>query len=198
MTQLTIRQEQVFDLIKQYIADSGYPPTRADIAREFGFKSPNAAEEHLRALQKKGVIEIIPSTSRGIRINGQSGVPIFTLNAPDAAGRAVQIGSCDINPRFFKLKTDYLIQLAQQSFSDLNISKGDLLAIQKSTKASNNELIVGDLDNTRRVGVLKKTRSKYMLRLSTGDAKKPEIEINLKQQEWKIKGKVIGSLRDGI
>ena len=74
MENLTSRQAQVLDLIKQYIADTGYPPTRADIARELGFKSPNAAEEHLKALARKGAIEMIPGTSRGIRLPDDGGL----------------------------------------------------------------------------------------------------------------------------
>ena len=77
MQDLTARQAQVLDLIRHHISDTGYPPTRADIARELGFKSPNAAEEHLKALARKGAIEIIPGTSRGIRLPQPAGLPII-------------------------------------------------------------------------------------------------------------------------
>lgn len=197
MTNLTARQEQVFDLIKKYIDDSGYPPTRADIAKEFGFKSPNAAEEHLRSLQKKGVIEIIPGTSRGIRVNGDAGLPIYSLKNNSTTG-PVCIGHCEINPRFFSPKADCFVQLEDQSFADLNINKGDLLAVTKSNKVSNQDLVIGELDDSYRLGVLKKTRSKYVLKLLTGEKRTPEIEINLKQQNWEIKGRVIGSIRKGL
>lgn len=195
MATLTVRQEQVFDLIKKYIDDSGYPPTRAEIAKEFGFKSPNAAEEHLRSLQKKGVISIVPATSRGIRLNEAAGLPIYKTEEIDAQ---TQIGQCEINPRFFSSTADFLIQLEQQSFADLNLKQGDLVAMSKANKASNHDLVLGCLDSTLRLGVLKTTRSKYVVKLLTGEKKTPEIEINLKQQQWKIKGRAVGSIRKGI
>ncbi|MDF1645019.1 MAG: transcriptional repressor LexA [Pseudomonadales bacterium] len=197
MTNLTARQEQVFNLIKRYIDDSGYPPTRADIAKEFGFKSPNAAEEHLRSLQKKGVIEIIPGTSRGIRVNEDAGLPVYSLKRNSTTGPAC-IGHCEINPRFFSPKADCLVQLENQSFADLNLNKGDLLAVTKSNKAASQDLVIGELDGSFRLGILKKTRSKYLLKLSTGEKRTPEIEIDIKQQKWEIKGRVIGSIRNGL
>ena len=173
------------------------PPTRADIAKEFGFKSPNAAEEHLRSLQKKGVIEIIPGTSRGIRVNRGAGLPIYSLKN-NSITRPACIGHCEINPRFFSQKADCLIQLENQSFADLNLNKGDLLAVTKSNKAANQDLVIGELDDNFRLGILKKTRSKYLLKLLTGEKRIPEIEIDIKQQNWKIKGRVIGSIRNGL
>ena len=77
MEKLTARQQQVLDVIRRHIDDTGYPPTRADIANELGFRSANAAEEHLKALARKGAIEIIPGASRGIKLPGQSGIPII-------------------------------------------------------------------------------------------------------------------------
>ncbi|MBV1914588.1 MAG: repressor LexA [Pseudomonadales bacterium] len=195
MATLTARQEQVFDLIKKYIDDSGYPPTRAEIAKEFGFKSPNAAEEHLRTLQKKGVISIIPATSRGIRLNEVAGLPVYTAEKTD---ELTNIGQCDISPRFFAPKADFFIQLGQQSFTDINLKSGDLVAIGKSNKASNQDFVLGCLNGILRLGVLKTTRSKYVIKLLTGEKKTPEIEINLKQQQWKIRGRAVGSIRKGI
>ena len=195
MATQTARQEQVFDLIKKYIDDSGYPPTRAEIAKEFGFKSPNAAEEHLRTLQKKGVISIIPATSRGIRLNEAAGLPVYTTEKTDDL---INIGQCDISPRFYSPKADFFIQLGQQSFPDINLKSGDLIAIGKSAKASNHDLVLGCLDGVLLLGVLKTTRSKYVIKLLTGEKKAPEIEINLKQQQWKIKGRAVGSIRKGI
>src|SRR6478672_5626290 len=116
MQDLTARQSQVLDLIRRHILDTGYPPTRAEIAQELGFKSPNAAEEHLKALARKGAIEMTPGASRGIRIPGfeakadESTLPIIgrvAAGAPILAQQHIE-ESCNINPSFFHPRADYL------------------------------------------------------------------------------------------
>ena len=103
---LTARQEQVLNVIRQYVADTGYPPTRADIARELGFKSANAAEEHLRALARKGAIEMIAGASRGIRLTESSGLPIVgrvAAGSPVLATEHIE-DYCELSPGFFRRK----------------------------------------------------------------------------------------------
>ena len=109
MEKLTQRQQQVLDVVRQHIDQTGYPPTRADIARELGFKSANAAEEHLKALARKGAIEIIAGASRGIRLPDSAGIPIV---GRVAAGNPVLAQEniedyCDLPPSFFKPSADY-------------------------------------------------------------------------------------------
>ena len=111
MEKLTERQQQVLDIVRQHIDETGYPPTRADIARELGFKSANAAEEHLKALARKGAIEIIPGASRGIRLPHSAGIPIV---GRVAAGNPVLAEEniedyCDLSPSFFKPPADYFM-----------------------------------------------------------------------------------------
>ena len=125
---LTARQEQVLDVIRQYVADTGYPPTRADIARELGFKSANAAEEHLRALARKGAIEIIAGASRGIRLTESSGLPIVgrvAAGSPVLATEHIE-DYCELSPGFFSPQADYLLRVTGDSMKDVGILDGDL------------------------------------------------------------------------
>ena len=114
---LTSRQEQVLDVIRQYLADTGYPPTRADIARELGFKSANAAEEHLRALARKGAIEMIAGASRGIRLTESTGLPIVgrvAAGSPILATEHIE-DYCELSAQFFSPPADFLLRVAGDS-----------------------------------------------------------------------------------
>lgn len=109
MEKLTQRQQQVLDIVRQHIDQTGYPPTRADIARELGFKSANAAEEHLKALARKGAIEIIPGASRGIRLPDVPGIPVIgrvAAGSPLLAQEHIE-DYCTLAPTFFKPAADY-------------------------------------------------------------------------------------------
>ena len=136
MLKLTPRQAEILAFIKRCLDDNGYPPTRAEIALELGFKSPNAAEEHLKALARKGAIEMTPGASRGIRIPGfeakadESTLPIIgrvAAGAPILAQQHVE-ESCNINPTFFHPRADYLLRVHGMSMKDVGIFDGDLLA----------------------------------------------------------------------
>ena len=120
---LTARQQQVLDVIRQYVAETGYPPTRADIARELGFKSANAAEEHLRALARKGAIEMIAGASRGIRLTESSGLPIIgrvAAGSPVLATEHIE-DYCELPPGFFSPNADYLLRVTGDSMKDVGI-----------------------------------------------------------------------------
>ncbi|MCH1553082.1 MAG: transcriptional repressor LexA, partial [Luminiphilus sp.] len=135
MSKLTARQQQVLDVIRSNIDDTGMPPTRADIARTLGFKSANAAEEHLKALAKKGVIELVASTSRGIRLTGQNGLPIVgrvAAGAPILAQEHVD-NYCDLSPSFFSPPAHYLLEVKGDSMINAGIFDGDLLAVHSTS-----------------------------------------------------------------
>ena len=139
MKKLTARQEEVLALVKAHIAESGYPPTRADIARELGFRSPNAAEEHLKALARKGVIEVIPGTSRGIRlpVSDPDGLPVVgqvAAGAPILAAEHIE-ETCDVPPDMFRPAADFLLRVRGDSMVDVGILDGDLLAVHKTQVA---------------------------------------------------------------
>src|SRR6056297_2758470 len=125
---LTARQSQVLDIIRRYVDETGYPPTRAEIAAELGFRSANAAEEHLRALARKGAIEMVPGASRGIRIPDENeGVPVVGRVAagdPILAEQNIE-DYCDISPSFFSPHADYLLRVKGYSMQDVGILDGD-------------------------------------------------------------------------
>ena len=131
MIKLTARQQQVLNIIRQHIDATGFPPTRADIAKELGFKSANAAEEHLKALARKGAIEMIAGTSRGIRLVEQRGIPIVGRVAAGEPVLAQEHISdyCDLPGNFFAPAADYFLEVTGDSMIDIGILDGDLLAV---------------------------------------------------------------------
>ena len=136
MIKLTPRQSEVLELIKQHIDDTGYPPTRADIARKLGFKSANAAEEHLKALARKGAIEMIPGTSRGIKLPESRGLPIVGRVAagnPILAQEHIE-DHCEIPSTFFTPNADYMLIVRGDSMIDVGIFDGDLLAVHSTPR----------------------------------------------------------------
>jgi repressor LexA len=156
---LTARQQQILELIQSAIANTGSPPTRAEIAAELGFKSANAAEEHLQALARKGVIELVSGTSRGIRLKGQSlrsaSQPSLLELALPLVGR-VAAGSpilaqehvdqtFYVESSLFQRKPDYLLRVRGMSMRDAGIMDGDLLAVQSTRDAKNGQIVVARL-----------------------------------------------------
>ena len=129
---LTARQSQVLDIIRRYVDETGYPPTRAEIAAELGFRSANAAEEHLRALARKGAIEMVPGASRGIRLpeaEEDLGLPVIgqvAAGSPILAQEHIE-DHCTLQPEFFSPSADYLLRVRGMSMKDIGILDGDLL-----------------------------------------------------------------------
>jgi repressor LexA len=201
MTKLTPRQSQILAFIKRCLEDNGYPPTRAEIAQELGFKSPNAAEEHLKALARKGAIEMTPGASRGIRIPGfdpaaeEGALPIIgrvAAGAPILAQQHVE-DSCQIDPAFFQPRADFLLRVHGMSMKDIGILDGDLLAVHATSEARNGQVVVARLGDEVTVKRFKREGSKVWLL-----AENPEfapIEVDLTQQELVIEGLSVGVLR---
>lgn len=201
MIKLTPRQSEILAFIKRCLEENGYPPTRAEIAQELGFKSPNAAEEHLKALNKKGAIEMTPGASRGIRIPGfepaadESGLPIIgrvAAGAPILAQQHVE-ESCQINPTFFHPPADYLLRVHGMSMKDVGIFDGDLLAVHTTREARNGQIVVARLEDEVTVKRFKREGGKVWLL-----AENPEfaaIEVDLEQQELVIEGLSVGVIR---
>src|SRR3954466_15825651 len=160
MLKLTPRQEQILNLIKDAIDNTGFPPTRAEIANELGFRSANAAEEHLQALARKGAIEISPGTSRGIRLLGAAADPlpvpagVLMMSLPlvgrVAAGSPILAqehveATYTVDPAMFTARPDYLLKVRGMSMRDAGILDGDLLAVKKTDSARNGQIIVARL-----------------------------------------------------
>ncbi|MGK0500273.1 MAG: repressor LexA [Oceanicoccus sp.] len=198
MTKLTQRQSEVLSLIKNHIEETGYPPTRADIARELGFKSANAAEEHLKALARKGAIEMIPGASRGIRIpEMDKGIPII---GQVAAGNPILAQEhiedyCEMPSSFFSPSADYFLRVRGDSMIDVGIFEDDLLAVHRTSQAENGEIIVARIDDEVTVKRLKRTRSKFQLLLLPENEDYQPIEVDLRHQDFAIEGLSVGVVR---
>lgn len=199
-SKLTDRQQQILDLIRQTVARTGFPPTRAEIALALGFRSPNAAEDHLKALARKGAIEMTPGASRGIRIPGfeakaDDTLPIIgrvAAGAPILAQQHIE-ESCNINPTFFHPRADYLLRVHGMSMKDIGIFDGDLLAVHTTREARNGQVVVARIGDEVTVKRFKREGSKVWL-----IAENPEfapIEVNLKDQDLVIEGLSVGVIR---
>lgn len=199
MEKLTARQSQVLELIKSHIEDTGYPPTRADIARELGFRSPNAAEEHLKALARKGAIEIIPGASRGIRLPENPGLPII---GRVAAGNPILAEAniedyCDIAPSLFSPAADYFLRVRGDSMIEVGIFEDDLLAVHRTQDVRNGQIVVARIDDEVTVKRLQQQRSKYQVLLLPENKDYEPIEVDLRHQDFAIEGLSVGVLRCG-
>ena len=197
---LTPRQQQILDLIKQHIENTGYPPTRAEIANELGFKSPNAAEEHLRALARKGVIEMISGTSRGIRLlleEEPSGLPLIGRVAAGEPILAVENieDYLEVAANMFYPQADYLLRVHGMSMKDVGIMDGDLLAVHKANTAENGQIVVARIEDEVTVKRLKKTRTGHKIMLLPENEELEPILVDLKEQNFAIEGLGVGVIR---
>ncbi len=202
MQSLTPRQSQVLELIRQHIIDTGYPPTRADIAQELGFRSPNAAEEHLKALARKGAIEIIPGTSRGIRLpeNLDAGIPLIGRVAagnPILAEENIE-DRVDMPAGFFQPRADYLLRVRGDSMIDAGILDGDLLAVHKTQQATNGQIVVARIEDEVTVKRFQRTRKRDQILLLPENPAYQPIEVDLATQAFAIEGLSVGVIRQHI
>ena len=199
---LTARQTQVLELIRQYIVDTGYPPTRADIAKELGFKSANAAEEHLKALARKGAIEMIPGTSRGIRLPDlvDPGLPVVGRVAagdPILAEENIE-DRIDLPASFFQPHADYLLRVRGDSMMNAGIFDGDLLAVHKTEVATHGQIVVARIEHEVTVKRFQRTkRRNQVMLLPENDAYQP-IEVDLATQNFAIEGLSVGVIRQHL
>ena len=199
MLKLTARQEEILAYVKEYMQETGYPPTRSAIASKMGFKSPNAAEEHLRALARKGAIEVLPGTSRGIKlpINEQLGLPIIgqvAAGSPILAQESIA-DYCNIPPDMFSPKAHYLLTVKGTSMIDVGIFEDDLLAVHKTDQAKNGDIVVARIDDEVTVKRLEKGRSKYKLSLLPENPDFEPIEVDLRSCDFAIEGISVGVIR---
>ena len=199
---LTARQAQILELIRQYISETGYPPTRAEIAKELGFKSANAAEEHLKALARKGAIEMIPGTSRGIRIAelADQGLPIVGRVAagdPILAEENIE-DRIDLPAGFFQPQADYLLRVRGDSMIDAGILDGDLLAVHKTQQVTNGQIVVARIDQEVTVKRFQRTKKRNQILLLPENEAYSPIEVDLANQSFAIEGLSVGVIRQQI
>ena len=197
MDTLTARQAEILKLIEQYTEKSGYPPTRNEICQAMGFRSPNAAEEHLKALARKGVIEMIPGASRGIRLKQEPGIPVVgrvAAGSPILAAEHVE-GRYQLDSSLFSPGADYLLKVRGLSMRDAGILDGDLLAVHRTTEFRSGQIVVARLHDEVTVKRIRKNRDKVEL-----IAENPDFAtrvVDLKREMLEIEGIAVGVIRNG-
>ncbi len=199
MRPLTPRQQQIFEFIKDKISDTGMPPTRAEIALHFGFKSANAAEEHLKALAKKGYIEMLPGTSRGIRLAEQfidnEGLPLIgrvAAGEPILAQEHVE-EHYKIDGNLFHPAADYLLRVNGESMKDIGILDGDLLAVHQTKEVKNGQVVVARVEEEVTVKRFKREGNVVYLHAENADFE--PIKVDLSSQFFTIEGLAVGVIR---
>ncbi|MGH8194739.1 MAG: transcriptional repressor LexA [Woeseiaceae bacterium] len=202
MSQLTPRQSQILQMIQEFIAESGMPPTRAEIARELGFKSPNAAEDHLRALQRKGVLDLIPGASRGIQLKDslreQLGLPLIgrvAAGSPILAAEHIET-HYRIDQALFNPKPHYLLRVEGMSMKNAGILHGDLVAVHRTPEVRSRQIVVARVDDE--VTVKRYRQEGSMVWLLPENEEFEPIRVDLKSQTMVIEGVVVGVIRDGL
>ncbi|ALU89147.1 transcriptional repressor LexA [Herbaspirillum rubrisubalbicans] len=216
MLKLTARQEQILNLIKNAIENTGFPPTRAEIAAELGFRSANAAEEHLQALARKGAIEISPGTSRGIRLRESATLPtngsarqmalphpaLMQLSLPligrVAAGSPILAQehvekTYQVDPAMFPAKPDYLLKVRGMSMRDAGILDGDLLAVRRADQARNGQIVVARLADE--VTVKRYQKNGSVITLFPENPEFEPIIVKPEEDQFALEGLAVGLLR---
>ncbi|MBU0753345.1 MAG: transcriptional repressor LexA [Gammaproteobacteria bacterium] len=192
---LTPRQREILDFIRSTLEVLGAPPTRAEICGAFGFASPNAAEEHLKVLAKKGAIVLEPGAARGIRLVEQLGLPLIGSVAAGSPILAVenQLGRIQFDPGMFAPRADYLLKVRGNSMVDAGILDGDLLAVHKTVEARSGQIVVARLGDDVTVKRLRKTGRRIEL-----VAENPDYAPIVVDGPLAIEGLAVGLIRNGM
>ncbi|MBS3805104.1 MAG: transcriptional repressor LexA [Oleiphilaceae bacterium] len=195
---LTARQTQVLEIIRRNLEETGYPPTRAEIAAELGFKSANAAEEHLRALARKGAIEMVPGASRGIRlpeVEADLGLPVIgqvAAGSPILAQEHIE-DHCTLQPEFFSPAAHYLLRVRGMSMKNIGILDGDLLAVHRTQDVHNGQIVVARVGDEVTVKRFRRDGSAVQLMAENDDFE--PINVDLREEELVIEGLGVGVIR---
>jgi repressor LexA len=199
MSDLTPRQSQVLHLIRQKLSETGMPPTRAEIAQQLGFRSPNSAEEHLRVLQRKGCIELLPGASRGIRlrdaIREQLGLPLI---GRVAGGRPILaeeniVDHLRIDPDIFRPRPHYLLKVVGMSMQNAGILDGDLVAVHRTPEVRSRQIVVARIEDE--VTVKRYTQKGNVVWLLPENEEFEPIRVDPREQPFVIEGVVVGVVR---
>ena len=202
MQGLTPRQSEILHMIQEFIVDSGMPPTRAEIAKELGFKSANAAEEHLRALQRKGVLELVPGTSRGIQLKDslreQLGLPLVgrvAAGSPILAEEHIET-HYRLDPALFNPKPHYLLRVHGMSMKNAGILDGDLVAVHRTPEVRSRQIVVARVGDEVTVKRYRQEGSTVWLLPENEDFE--PIQVDLNTPTMVIEGVVVGVIRDNL
>ena len=204
MKEITSQQQRVLDCIQIYINKTGFPPTRADICKELGFKSPNSAETHLRALEKKGFISIESGASRGISIinNDKNGsmnsdeYPVIGLVAAGSPTLAEEniMNTINCPESFFNSSFDYFLKVKGLSMKNAGIMEDDLIAVKKTSDIKNGDIVIARIDDEVTVKFFNR-KSPKIVELEPANEDFENIVVNLEEEELHIEGKSVGLLR---
>ncbi len=197
MEDLTPRQAEILELIHEFIVETGMPPTRAEIADALGFNSANAAEDHLRALARKGFIELFPGTSRGIRLLEEEGLPVVgrvAAGSPILAEEHIE-DYYEVDPAMFHPRAHYLLQVHGMSMRNIGILDGDLLVVHRTRQATNGQVVVARLDDEVTVKRFRR-RSRYQVLLLPENRQFKPIKVDLREQSLVIEGLGVGVIRN--
>lgn len=204
MKHLTPRQSEVLALIKDCMQATGMPPTRAEIATRLGFKSANAAEEHLKALARKGVIRIMPGTSRGIQLlqdddeAEEIGLPLIgqvAAGEPILATEHIE-AHYQVDPAMFQPRADFLLRVHGMSMKNIGILDGDLLAVHKTDQVRNGQVVVARVGDDE-VTVKRFERKGHQVMLLPENEELSPIRVDLSEQALTIEGLAVGVIRNG-
>ena len=209
-TSLTNRQKEILTFIADHISNIGYPPTRNELSKHFGFRSPNAAESHLRVLEHKGVIRIAAGQSRGITLTSlaHENLPASnSLRIPLPLIGRVAAGSpvlaqenieneYKVDPALFSSRPHYILRVEGHSMRDAGILDGDLLAVYRTPEAQNGQIVVARLDDE--VTVKRFQRKDHLVSLLPENPDFEPIEVDLRQQELVIEGLGVGIIRSHL
>lgn len=198
MDALTPRQRQILQMIRSFAAEHGYPPTRSEIASALGFRSVNAAVDHLKALARKGAIELLPGASRGIRLLKEgAGLPVVgrvAAGSPILAEEHIE-AHYQLDPALFKPRADYLLRVHGMSMRDAGILDGDLLAVHRTSEARNNQIVVARIDDE--VTVKRFRRQRHKVTLLPANPRFSPMQIDLRRHNLVLEGIGVGIIRNG-
>ena len=198
MNKLTYRQSEIFEFIKQQIEFNGYPPTRSEIAKMFGFKSPNAAEDHLKALKKKGVLNIASGASRGISIVKENlGIPVIGLvsaGGPILAQENIE-KRIPSSQNILSHGVDFYLRVKGDSMIEVGILENDLVAVNKKIEIKKGSIVIARINDEVTVKTLKSISSELVV-LQPENSNYSNIEVNPKMEELSFEGTCVGVLRD--
>lgn len=197
MEQLTRRQTQILDFIRDAIEDNGYPPTLAEIAGHFGFRSHNAAADHLKALARKGALEVTEGASRGIRLTTEQGLPLVgrvAAGSPILSEANIQ-ARYRIDPALFRPRADYLLKVRGMSMRDAGILDGDLIAVHHTHEARPGQIVVARLHDEVTIKRLQRRGHHAELVAENPDFK--PIVLDLRRDALVIEGTCVGVIRNG-
>jgi len=204
MKEITSQQQRVLDCIQIYINKTGFPPTRANICKELGFKSPNSAETHLRALEKKGFISIESGASRGISIinnqehtSSNNEYPVIGLVAAGSPTLAEENVERTINcpNSFFESSFDYFLKVKGLSMKDAGIMEDDLIAVKKTQEIKNGDIVIARIEDEVTVKYFQRS-APNIVHLKPANEEFSDIEVNLEETELYIEGKSVGLIRE--